>query len=60
MARVIKYKANCYKCGKLCNPEDEKKLLKEGKIKHLSFLTRVNGQWKAHCNDCYELKKELK
>lgn len=60
MARVIKYKTTCYYCKRICDPEEEKKNLKDGKIKHLPFLHRKDGKWWAHCNDCYESKKEKK
>jgi hypothetical protein len=60
MARIIKYPANCFYCKKYCDPVEEKKLLKEGKIKHIAFLHRVNGKWFCHCGECYENKKELK
>lgn len=59
MALVLKYKSNCFYCKKVCDPGIEKKLHKEGKIKHLSFLHRKNGKWYGHCGDCYELKKKL-
>lgn len=58
MARVLKYQATCFYCKKLCDPAEEKKLLKEGKIKHLSFLHRLNGKWFGHCGECYEKKKQ--
>lgn len=60
MARIIKYKTNCFYCKKTCDPQEEKKLLKQGKIKHLSFLQRSNGRWFAQCGDCYEKRKLLK
>ena len=57
MARVLKYKSTCAYCGKICDPVIEKELLKQGKIKHLSFLHRYKGKWYGHCGDCYENKK---
>lgn len=57
MSKVIKYKTTCYKCGKVLCPEIEKRKLKDGLIKTLPFLTRHNGKWKGHCNECYENKK---
>jgi hypothetical protein len=59
MARVLKYPTICYYCKKTCDPTEEKKLKKEGKLKHLSFLHRTHGKWFAHCSDCYESKKEI-
>ena len=59
MARVIKFPSRCFYCQKLCDPAEEKKLLKEGKIKHLSFLHRQNGKWHGHCGECYEKKNKM-
>lgn len=59
MARVLKYPTICYYCRKDCIPAEEKKLKKEGKLKHLSFLHLIHGKWYGHCSDCYESKKEI-
>jgi hypothetical protein len=45
MARMIKFKATCYKC---------KITVEKGE----GFLTRINGKWWAHCKACYALKKK--
>lgn len=58
MARVLKYPSICFYCRSKLDPTKERALLKEGKIKHLSFLHRVNGKWYGHCGACYEKKKE--
>jgi hypothetical protein len=60
MARVLKFNSTCFYCGKNCDPVLEKRMLKEGEIKHLSFLHRSNGRWYGHCGDCYEKKKTVK
>lgn len=59
MARVLKYPTTCFYCKKYLDPAQEKILLKEGKIKHLSFLHRAKGKWHGHCGECYEKKKEI-
>ncbi len=58
MARVLKYPSVCFYCKSKLDPTKERELLKEGKIKHLSFLHRANGKWHGHCGDCYEKKKK--
>ena len=55
MARVLKYPANCYKCGKYCDPKIEKEEHKKDPFVRLSFLHRdyKDKKWKAHCYECY-------
>lgn len=54
MARVLKYPANCYKCGKRCDPVEEKARMKTEPGFQMSFLTKRHGYWKAHCYPCYK------
>jgi hypothetical protein len=60
MALVLKYPANCYKCGKRCDPQEERKKMREDKNFKLSFLHRdyKDRKWKAHCYPCYEITKK--
>ena len=58
MARILKYPTNCYQCGKLCDPKEEKRMMRKDPNFKFSFLTRRDGKWMAHCYPCYELKKD--
>lgn len=62
MALVLKYKANCYKCGKLCDPVEERAEMKKNPSFKLSFLHRdyKDRKWKAHCYDCYIKAKQTR
>lgn len=50
MARVLKYPADCFRCGRRCDPAVEKALV------HKSFLhlDHVSKKWMAHCYPCYD------
>ena len=47
MARLIKYKAQCYKCLNWFEKGE-------------AFLTRLKGGWKCQCIGCYKKKNKYK